>query len=73
MTAKGVVGAMWPLNSVNEGRIEIDSSYLCFKLFIDLVTIRPASLLGMFLNPFPKNLIITSCELVAGAFRRLYG
>ena len=73
MTAKGVVGAMWPLNSVNEGSVQIDSSYLCFKLFIDLVTIRPASFLRMFLNPFPKNLIITICKLVAGAFRRLHG
>ncbi len=72
MTAKGVVGAMWTLNHVNEGRVRLNSSYLCFKLFIDLITIRPASFLRIFPNPFQKNLIITICKLIAGAFRRLH-
>ncbi len=72
MTAKGVVGAMWTLNRVNQGRVRMNSSYLCFKLLIDLVTIRSASFLGMFPNPFPQNMIITICKFIAGAFRGLH-
>ena len=72
MTAKGVVGALWTLNRVNQGRVRMNSSYLCFKLFIDLVTIRPTSFLRVFPNPFPQNMIITICKLIPGTFRRVH-
>ena len=72
MTAKGVVGAVWTLNRIDLGKVRMNLSYLYFKLFIDLVSIRPASLLWMIPHPFPQNLIITSCKFIAGTFRGLH-
>ena len=66
------MGAVWTLNRVDQGKVRMNLSYLYFKLFVDLVSIRPAPLLGMFPNPFPQNLIITICKLIPGTFRGLH-
>ena len=55
MTAKGVVGAMWPLNSVNEGKI---GNRLILPLFQAVYRSRyhPSRLLaGDVPEPIPKE------------------